>query len=146
MSVQSTPHDSGAGPGGRPPRAVVGSQISRDEEMFGALFDGGVVRRFMEYVRPYKRRVVLSIAAVLIATFAQLAIPLVIRHGIDIAVLEGGGSADLLNATIIAFAFVITVNFVATWWQDLLVGLTGENVIFDLRSAMFAHLQHEIGA
>ncbi|NND49288.1 MAG: ABC transporter ATP-binding protein, partial [Rhizobiales bacterium] len=103
---------------GRPPRAVVGSQINQDEQMFGALFDGRVVRRFMEYVQPYRRRVVFSIIAVLIATLAQLAIPLVIRHGIDIAVQERGGSGDLLNMAIIAFALVITVNFIATWWQD----------------------------
>ena len=55
---------------GRPPRAYVGSQISQDEEMFGALFDGGVVRRFMTYVRPYRRQVLLAIAAVLVVTGA----------------------------------------------------------------------------
>ena len=36
----------------RPPRAVVGSQISTDEEMFGAAFDGKVIRRFLAYVYP----------------------------------------------------------------------------------------------
>ncbi len=125
-----------------PPHAVVGSQTSQDEEMFGALFDGRVIRRFTKYVNPYKKRVWLSIIAVLLATLAQLSIPLVIRYGIDIAVLEEGGSRSLLYLAVGAFIAVITINYLATWWQDLLVGLTGENVIFDLRSAMFAHLQH----
>ena len=44
-------------PGVRPPHAVVGSQISRDEEMFGAAYDGRVVRRFFEFVGPYRRRI-----------------------------------------------------------------------------------------
>ena len=35
----------------RPPRAVVGSQISRDEEIFGAAYDRRVASRFMAYVR-----------------------------------------------------------------------------------------------
>ena len=35
-----------------PPRAVVGSQINVDEEMFGAAFDRRVVRRFFGYVSP----------------------------------------------------------------------------------------------
>ena len=138
MTAQAT---SGGDPRGRPPHAVVGSQINRDEQMFGALFDGHVVRRFMEHVRPYRRRVWISVAAVLVATFAQLTIPLVIRYGIDIAVLEQGGSAELLHLAIAVFAAVITINYIATWWEDYLVGLTGEAVIFDLRSAMFTHLQ-----
>ena len=67
----------------RPPRAVVGSQIDVDEQMFGAAFDGHIVRRFMGYVRPYRKRIHLAIAAVLVFTGAQLSIPLVIRYAID---------------------------------------------------------------
>ncbi|NNE85105.1 MAG: ABC transporter ATP-binding protein [Alphaproteobacteria bacterium] len=126
---------------GRPPRAYVGSQISQDEEMFGALFDGGVVRRFMTYVRPYRRQVLLAIAAVLVVTGAQLAIPLIIRFGIDDVLLAEGGNAKLLALVVAVFAAVITVNFGANWLQDRLIGITGEHVIFDLRQAMYAHLQ-----
>lgn len=127
---------------GRPPRAYVGSQVSSDEEIFGALFDGGVVRRFMTYVRPYRKRVWLAIAAVLIVTGAQLAIPLIIRHGIDKVLLAEGGNATALSLVVAVFAGVIAVNYVFSWLQDRLIGITGENVIFDLRRAMFAHLQH----
>ena len=56
----------------RPPRAVVGSQISRDEEMFGAAFDRHVVRRFLSYVRPYRRRLLIGIAAWVILAAAVL--------------------------------------------------------------------------
>lgn len=128
--------------GGRPPRAVVGSQVSRDEEMFGALFDRGVVSRFVGYVRPYRRRVLLAVAAVLVATGAQLAIPLVVRHGIDGAILGADRGASMLLSAAAVFAAVIAVNYAATWLQDRIIAVTGEQVIFDLRYAMFAHLQH----
>ncbi|MEM9683791.1 MAG: ABC transporter ATP-binding protein [Pseudomonadota bacterium] len=125
----------------RPPRAVVGSQIDRDEEMFGAVFDRGVVGRFVDYVRPYRRRVYIAVAAVLTATGAQLAIPLLVRYGIDSAMLGNVADYSLLALAVALFAAVISVNYAATWIQDRLIAITGERVIFDLRRAMFAHLQ-----
>lgn len=128
--------------GTRPPRAVVGSQISHDEEMFGAAFDGKVVRRFFTYVRPYKHRVYIALFSVLVFTGAQLAIPLIIRYAIDGALIAEGGNAALLGWAMAAFGVIIVINYGASYLQDLLVGLTGENAIFDLRRAMFVHLQH----
>jgi ATP-binding cassette subfamily B protein len=127
--------------GGRPPHAVVGSQISRDEEMFGAAFDGHVVRRFFQFVRPYRRRIYIALFAVLAFTLTQLSIPLIIRMAIDEALLPGRGGEAVLLWAIAAFGAAIVVNYAANWTQDRLVALTGERVIFDIRRAMFAHLQ-----
>ena len=126
---------------GRPPRAVVGSQISRDEEIFGAAFDGRVVRRFFDYVHPYRKRIYLAIVAVLVFTGTQLSIPLIIRHAIDKALVPGGAGEGLLLIAVVVFGAAILINYAANWMQDWIVGLTGEHVIFDLRRAMFAHLQ-----
>ncbi|MBK18060.1 MAG: multidrug ABC transporter [Rhodospirillaceae bacterium] len=124
----------------RPPRAVVGSQISIDEEIFGAAFDRKVVRRFAGFVKPYTRTMYLATAAVLVFTAAQLTIPLIISYAIDEAIVAGGGE-QILMLCVIVFAAVIAVNYGANFLQDRFVGLTGERVIFDLRSAMYAHLQ-----
>ena len=125
----------------RPPRAVVGSQISRDEEIFGAAYDRRVARRFAAFVRPYVRWLLFAMGAVLVFTGAQLAIPLVIRHAIDHAILAEGGDVVELQLTAAAFGVVILVSYGANYMQDRLVGHIGEHVIFDLRRAMFAHLQ-----
>jgi ATP-binding cassette subfamily B protein len=127
---------------GRKLRAVVGSQISRDEEMFGAAFDRQVVRRFMGYVRPYRGAIALAVLAVLTFTATQLAIPLVIRWAIDDALLAGPNGTTLLTLIVGIFALVVLINYAANWLQDWLVGWTGERVIFELRRAMFEHLQH----
>ena len=58
-----------------PPRAVVGSQISFEEEMFGAAFNGQVVRRFWAFVAPHRKGVWIGMAAVLVFTLTQIAIP-----------------------------------------------------------------------
>lgn len=128
--------------GDRPPRAVVGSQISTDEEMFGAAFDGRVIRRFLSYVYPYRARLYIAIAAVLVFTGAQLSIPLIIRYAIDEALVADRTDHTLLLLAVAVFALVITVNYAANYIQDRIVGITGEQVIFDLRRAMFSHLQH----
>lgn len=125
----------------RPPRAVVGSQISQDEVIFGAAFDRKVVRRFAEYVKPYRKTMYFAMVSVLVFTAAQLSIPLVIRYAIDKALVGDTGGQALLTFAVAIFAAVIIVNYAANYLQDRLVGLTGERVIFDLRSAMYAHLQ-----
>ncbi|MAQ56331.1 MAG: multidrug ABC transporter [Rhodospirillales bacterium] len=109
--------------------------------MFGALFDGGVVGRFMTYVYPYRKNIWIALAAVLIVTAAQLLIPLIIRHGIDNVILAEDGNATDLFLVILFFALVITINYFANLVQDRLIGITGEHVIFDLRRAMYCHLQ-----
>ncbi len=126
---------------GRKLRAVVGSQISRDEEMFGAAFDRQVVRRFTGYVRPFRGAIILAIGAVLTFTATQLAIPLVIRWAIDDALLSDVGGQTMLAIIVGVFGAVVVINYAANWLQDWLVGWTGERVIFELRRAMFAHLQ-----
>jgi ATP-binding cassette subfamily B protein len=127
--------------GDRPPRAVVGSTIGRDEEMFGAAFDRNVVRRFFSYVEPYRKRLYVAIAALLVFTGVQLAIPHVIGEAIDKALVAGGGDSSILGWAVVLYAVIILLNYAANYIQDWLVGLTGEQVIFDLRRAMFAHLQ-----
>ena len=137
-----TPAAKAWGGRGRPPRAVVGSQISRDEEMFGAAFDRHVIRRFFAYVYPYRRRLYAAVAALLLFTGAQLAIPLIIRHAIDHAIIPAGGDSSVLSLVVLAFFAAILLNYGASFAQDWIVSRTGEEVIFDLRRAMFVHLQY----
>ncbi len=125
--------------GRRPPRAVVGSHRI-DEEMFGRVFDGKVVSRIWAFVKPYQRQMLIAVAAVLVFTGTQLMIPLIIRNAIDDGLVGGGGLAALHGA-ILVFAAVIAVNFGASYVQESVVGRTAEAVLFDIRQAMFAHLQ-----
>lgn len=66
--------------GRRPPRAVVGSHRI-EEEMFGKVFDGNIVRRIWAFVAPYKTQMLIAVGAVLTFTATQLMIPLIIRYG-----------------------------------------------------------------
>lgn len=126
-------------PGQRPPRASVGSHRI-EEEIFGKAYDPQTVRRIWAFVRPYRNKIYLSVAAVLIFTATQLAIPLIIGRAIDSGMTQGGNSTNLLWS-VAAFAFVVVVNYAASWIQESEVGQVAENVLFDMRRAMFAQLQ-----
>ncbi|MES2550573.1 MAG: ABC transporter ATP-binding protein, partial [Pseudomonadota bacterium] len=125
--------------GRRPPRAVVGSHRIK-EEMFGRVFDTNVMRRIWVFVRPYRRELVISVISVLVFTLSQLSIPIIIRTAIDEGLLAPDGRSALIWS-VLAFAVAILVNFLSSFVQERMVGRVAENVLFDIREAMFAHLQ-----
>ena len=124
-----------------PPLAVVGDQASDEEEMFGAAFDGEVLRRFWGFVRPYRRTLIAALVGVLLFTLTQVMIPLLIRTAIDDGVAKGVEGAQLLQQVGIAFLVVVVVNYIANILQELLIGRIAGHLLFDLRRAMYVHLQ-----
>ncbi len=126
--------------GRRPPRAVVGSHRI-EEQMFGRVFDRNIVRRIWVFVRPYRRELVIAVIAVLVFTATQLAIPLIIGRAIDSGLSGDAAGRAALAWSLGLFAIAITINFAASWVQENVVGKAAENVLFDIRTAMFGHLQ-----
>ena len=132
-----------AGPAPRPPpRAVVGSQVSFEEEMFGAAFDGRVVRRFWAFVAPHRKGVWIGMAAVLVFTLTQIAIPLVLRYAIDDALVAGEAGLEVLRYIVVAFFAVVGLNYASNFVQEFVVGRISGSLLFALRRAMYRHLQH----
>lgn len=139
MSVMDDEREIAEFPGQRPPRASVGSHRI-EEEVFGAAYDPKTVRRIWAFVHPYRTKIYLSVLAVLAFTATQLAIPLIIGRAIDSGMTQGGSTANLAWAAA-AFAVAVVVNFCASYVQETEVGKVAENVLFDMRRAMFAQLQ-----
>ena len=125
----------------RPPLAVVGSQISQDEELFGRVYDKWVVRRLIGFLKPYRARMLVAIAAVLVFTLTQLAVPLVIRSAIDGALVLGNAGRAWLYVAVAVFIAIVVVNYAANHVQETIVGRIAAHLLFDLRRAMYAHLQ-----
>ena len=137
--IDEDDRETAAFPGQRPPRASVGSHRI-EEDVFGKAYDPKTVRRIWAFVRPYRLKIYLSVAAVLVFTATQLAIPLIIGHAIDSGMTRGGNSTNLLWS-VGTFAVVVLINFAASFVQETEVGKVAEHVLFDMRRAMFAQLQ-----
>ncbi|HEX9773015.1 MAG TPA: ABC transporter transmembrane domain-containing protein, partial [Steroidobacteraceae bacterium] len=116
------------------------------EEIFGAVVDPRVLRRFAAFLVPYRWIILASVVAVLAFTLTQIAVPLVIRYVIDTALpagaAAGSGEAErLLGLAVGGFFAVVAVNFVSNYCQQVWVATTAERVLLDLRRAMYSHLQ-----
>jgi len=126
--------------GRRPPRAAVGSHRI-EEEMFGRAFDSRVMGRLWKFVSPYRMQMAIAVAAVLTFTGSQLVLPLIIRYAIDNGMASGTADQGVLRLSVAMFGLAIIVNYAASYVQETVVGRAAENVLFDIRKAMFAHLQ-----
>jgi ATP-binding cassette subfamily B protein len=94
--------------------------------------------RLWRFIRPYRLRIAVALAALLVAAGCVLALGQGLRHVIDAGF--GSGDPQLLNT---AFAAVIGVSVLlaaATWVRFYLMMSVGERIIADLRRAVFAHV------
>ncbi|MFY8030351.1 MAG: ABC transporter ATP-binding protein, partial [Devosia sp.] len=101
-------------------KAVVGSH-REEEEAFGKAYDPRIVRRIMAFVKPYRKQMLVSVAAVVIFTGIQLTLPLIIRYAIDHG-MAPGADGTVLNWMVALFAVAIIINFAASHIQELVVG------------------------
>ncbi|MET0251153.1 MAG: ABC transporter ATP-binding protein [Novosphingobium sp.] len=116
---------------------LVETRYLQDDDTAHAAFDGGVIARFSGFVRPYRGWLLGALLAVALFVASQVAIPLVIKAGVDAAV--GGNGA--LGTIMAALAVVLVANAAGSFLQEWLAARLAQQVIFDLRAAMFTHLQ-----
>jgi len=96
------------------------------------------LRALLPYVRPYKGTLYLAMAALLLASAAQLTLPVAIRYLIDGGLLaEDAPSIDKyfvgLFAVAMAFGLFSALRFYLVTWL-------GERVVADLRNAVYRHV------
>ena len=103
------------------------------------LYDQRVVLRLITYLGPYWRDVGLAVIGVLVYAAATIAIPQLIKIGIDTYIESG--NLDGLNNLGIAFAAVLVVHYVSNYSHQVILARVGQRVVYDLRAELFAHLQ-----
>ena len=110
-----------------------------DEEAFGKVYDQRVVSRLLPYMLGNKHLVGLAILAMLVYTGTQVAVPWLIKIGIDAFILEGDAAG--LNWI---FGFIMAaalLNWVSNYTQQMSMEKVGQGILYGLRRDMFAHLQ-----
>ena len=97
------------------------------------------LRGLLALLRPYRGRVALMLAALVVAVGAALAPPYLAGRAIDDGITGGDlGALNVIVALLIASALL---NFGATYAQTYLVSWVGQRALQDLRLRLFEHLQ-----
>lgn len=99
-----------------------------------------LLRRVLRYARPYWRQIVGMLMMILLTTGLGLLTPLIFRALIDDA-LQPPGDASLLNVLALGLVLIPVLSGIINVFQRRLNASVGEGVIYDLRVALFAHLQ-----
>jgi ABC-type multidrug transport system fused ATPase/permease subunit len=100
---------------------------------------GRKVRWLLGLLRPYRGRVALTFALLLVQTAAGLAPPYLAGQAIDVGIKADDVSA--LDMIVLAFLGTTVIYALATYAETYLVGWVGTRALQDLRERIFAHLQ-----
>ncbi len=98
-----------------------------------------LLRRVMGYARPYRLHIALMLALITLTTGLGLLTPLILRDLIDHTLPSG--DVGRLNLLALALVLIPMLTGVIRVFQRKLNAAVGEGVIYDLRVALFAHLQ-----
>jgi len=120
----------------------------QDEEALGKAYDAKLFRRLVQYLRPYKGRVIMALVLSVVTASLTILTPYLTAILLDsflLPAVRGGLSMDaaLQGIQWIAVAFVDTLAliFVLSVAQVMLMQVVGQKAMFDLRGEIFLHLQ-----
>ncbi|WP_269809943.1 ABC transporter ATP-binding protein [Kineosporia rhizophila] len=129
----------GHGHAGRHPGATVAEAAAGLRE---AAADRALLRRVVALFRPYRRRVLLVGALILVTAGLGVANPLLIREIFDKALFVPGGPDIPLLVTLSAIMIAIpAVSSALGVWQAYQTNYVGQQIMRDLRGRLFSHLQ-----
>src|SRR6202795_79967 len=119
-----------------------------EEEALGKAYDSRLMRRLLQYMKPYRWRVALAIVMVAIVTPLELGTPLIFRKAIDsyfvpalnhvipeTSAWSGIGWLSLLLLAVLVF------DFLAQYIQIRIMQRVGQQTMYDMRREIFAHMQ-----
>jgi len=110
-----------------------------DEEILGKAYDARLMRRLLTYLGPYRRQVAIALVAIVLGGGAALAQPYLIKLAIDGYIAEGRSGE--LNRLAVLYLAILVVAFGAEYVQTWAMQLTGQRIMFDMRMALYRHLQ-----
>ena len=109
------------------------------DEQLEAPFDFGHFKRSFVYIKKYKGKMIAALLISIAAALAGLAEPFITRHALDVSIPNGNIPELLILAGLLLLLTVVSVMLSNI--RSRILTMVGQNVIFDIREDLFAHLQ-----
>ncbi len=125
-----------------------------EEEVLGKAYDSRLMKRLLQYLRPYKWQVALALGAIVLKAGADVLGPYLTKVAIDKYLARVPGTHSLLDRWLSTqplvgiaqiggiYVGLLVFSFFLEFVQTYFMQWTGQKVMFDLRSEIFRHLQH----
>lgn len=115
------------------------NQNFHEEEVLGKAYDSRLLRRLLAYLKPYWFMVIAGALIIIISTGLDLAGPFIVKEAIDQHIMKSA-----LNG-LLSLIFIYLLILVGQFWvklgQTYVMQWIGQHVIYDIRMAIFRHLQ-----
>jgi ATP-binding cassette subfamily B protein len=109
-----------------------------EEEALGKAYDARLIKRLWQYVKPHRRRILISLLLMLAVSGFQLLRPYLVKLAIDRHIVTG--QEEGLTLLALVFLLAIAGEFVSRYGESVVTEKTGQVVIFDLRMKIFEHI------
>jgi ATP-binding cassette subfamily B multidrug efflux pump len=110
-----------------------------EEEVYGKAYDAELTRRLLAYLSPYRWRVGLAVALLVLGAAVEMVGPWLTQMAIDRAIPRE--DHRLLLTLVGAYGSALLLAFLFQYAQALLTTWLGQRIMYDLRVEVFAHLQ-----
>ena len=127
-----------------------------EEEVLGKAYDSRLMRRLLDYLRPYGRVVFVALIAIFFYGLLQSVPPYLMKVEIDryldptrqhttphilAQFLSRDPRLGILQIALLFFLPTVLLTFFLEFGQSFAMQLVGQKVMYDLRRQIFAHLQ-----
>jgi ATP-binding cassette subfamily B protein len=113
--------------------------LRRDQSVQHEKVPKGTTRRILTFVAPYKRLLAVFLVLVVLDAVVSAANPLIYREIINKGIL--GHNADLIVVLAVLVAVLALTDAGLTLIERFISARVGENLIFDMRTRVFDHVQ-----
>jgi len=121
--------------------------FGHEEEKVGTVYDHGLAKRLVRYLKPYSREIFISVVLLFAISLLEVAGPYITKIAIDkfVRPIHGGAVPEVAVRGLItlsmAYVFVLIVAFALRYWQTYTMSMVGQRAMQDLRLEIFKHVQ-----
>jgi len=113
--------------------------VIQSEDQYDKAFDPRIARRIVGFVRPYNGRLFIALVFMAGASAASVAGPYLVKVAIDSGLARK--DINVLGQTVLLYLAAALAQWICTYFRVRQMAYVAQAVIYDLRKALFDHLQ-----